>query len=69
VVRVGAMTRIVGVSLVCDVSDVGGRRMVCLLGGSVVFAALEHILLCANVNGLPLQEGCQDCQQLIANPL
>ena len=28
---------LVGVSLVCDVSDVGGRRMVCLLGGSVVF--------------------------------
>ena len=55
--------------LVCDVSDVGGRRIVCLLGGSMVFAALEHILLCANVNGLPLQEGCQDCQQLIANPL
>ena len=66
-VRVGAMTHIVG--LVCDVSDVGGRRIVCLLGWSMVFAALEHILLCANVNGLPLQEGCQDCQQLIANPL
>ena len=28
---------LVGVSLVCDVSDVGGRRMVCLLGGSMVF--------------------------------
>ena len=31
--------------IVCDVSGVGGGRMVRLMGGSVVFGALEHILL------------------------
>ena len=36
-VRVGVMTHIVGVGVVCDVSGVGGRRMVCLLGESLVF--------------------------------
>ena len=39
------ITRIVGVGVVCDVSGVGGGRMVRLMGGSVVFGALEHILL------------------------
>ena len=33
------------------------RMYVCMLC-LYVFYALEHILLCANVNGLALQEGC-----------
>ena len=39
------MIRIVGVSVVCDIRGVGGREMVCLLSGSVVFGALEHPFL------------------------